>query len=74
MDQSIRATTKKRGRPKTTGKGAPIQVRLQPDLLAALDAFLAERPDIKSRPEAVRLLLSDALIGLRLLPLDSSAR
>lgn len=48
-------------------------VRLQPDLLAALDAFLAERPDIKSRPEAVRLLLADALTGLRLLPLDSSS-
>jgi metal-responsive CopG/Arc/MetJ family transcriptional regulator len=47
----------KRG-PKPTGKGTPIQVRLQPDMLAGVDQFIAEHDDI-SRPEAVRLIIRD---------------
>jgi hypothetical protein len=60
-----RATEKmqpqKRGRP-ATGKGLPVQVRLQPDLLAALDSAM---PDLQesSRPEAIRRILRDWLIG-----------
>jgi cytochrome c553 len=56
---------KKRG-PKPTGIGFPIQVRLQPDQLAALDAWIARHPDPKpSRPEAVRQILTGALGGDR---------
>jgi hypothetical protein len=34
---------------------------LQPPLLAALDAFVKEHDEHPSRPEAVRLILADAL-------------
>lgn len=55
---------RKRG-PKPTGIGTPVQVRLQPDLLADLNEFISTEPDPKpSRPDAIRRLLSDALIGL----------
>lgn len=43
-------------------------VRVQPDLLADLDAWIAEQPEPKpSRPDAMRRLVSDYLItmGLR---------
>ncbi len=51
---------KKRG-PKPTGIGVPVQVRLQPDLLASLDAFLADEPGHLTRPEAIRKLIDDGL-------------
>lgn len=52
---------KKRG-PQPTGKGTPIQVRLQPDQLAALDAWIAQQSDPRpSRPEAIRLILGHSL-------------
>lgn len=51
---------KKRG-PQPTGVGTPIQVRLQPDLLAKLDAWIEAQPDQPSRPEAVRRVLSGVL-------------
>jgi hypothetical protein len=51
-------SSKKRGRPKTTGKGVQIGVRLHPQALAALDALINGRPDPKpSRPEAIREIL-----------------
>lgn len=63
MASSISASTKKRGRPVTTGKGTPVMVRLQPDQLAALDAWIATQPEPKpSRPEAVRRLLAEKLL------------
>lgn len=46
-------------------------VRLQPDILAALDDFAASEKDT-SRPEAVRRILRDWLIGHGYL--DTSAR
>ena len=36
-----------------------VTVRLQPDLLAALDAFIADELDSPSRPEAIRRLVAD---------------
>ena len=46
---------KKRG-PPPTGQGTPVQVRLHPPELAALDAWIATQPDPKpTRPEALRL-------------------
>lgn len=46
--------TRKRG-PKPTGKGEPVLVRLQPDLLEALDRFIAGQQPGMSRPQAMRL-------------------
>lgn len=54
--------TQKRRGPAPTGKGILVGVRIQPDMLAALDKFVAEKAGI-SRPEAVRLILRDWLIG-----------
>lgn len=49
--------TKKRGRPKI-GQGTQIQVRLQPDLLALVDANCK---DNETRPEAIRRILKEHL-------------
>lgn len=46
----------KRGRP-ATGKGTPVQVRLQPDLLAQLDSYIDRERQGMSRPEAIRLIV-----------------
>jgi hypothetical protein len=52
---------RKRG-PKPTGKGLLIGVRLLPDPLAQLDAWIAAQPDPKpSRPEAIRQLVEKGL-------------
>jgi hypothetical protein len=62
------SSKKKRGRPAlyegSNGKGAPqIGLRLPPDDLAAVDAWIAKRkePDL-SRPEAIRRLVE---LGLK---------
>ena len=65
---------KRRGRPKTTGVGVPIMVRIQPYMLAALDRWIGGQEGRKpTRPEAVRKALSDWLIGLGLLKPDDLA-
>jgi hypothetical protein len=47
------------GRP-ATGQGKPILVRLQPDQLAKLDAWISShREPQPTRPEAVRRILQD---------------
>jgi hypothetical protein len=52
---SIDVTRKKRGRPKTTGSHPTITVRLPPESLAVIDAFIAKQPDPKpSRSEVIR--------------------
>ena len=53
--------TKKRRGPKPTGQGHVVGVRLHPDDLAELDAWIAERSPPPSRPEAIRTLLKKAL-------------
>lgn len=40
--------------PRPTGKGAPVLVRLQPELLDALDRFIDDAAPGASRPEALR--------------------
>jgi hypothetical protein len=73
MAKSIQNIPKKRkrGRPKTTGRGEGILVRLQPDLLNALDQWIADQPTPKpSRPDAVRKALADWLLGLGMLPIE----
>jgi hypothetical protein len=51
---------KKRG-PPPTGKGVPILVRLQPALLAYLDAWIASADIPTTRPEAIRRMIEIAL-------------
>jgi hypothetical protein len=61
MAKSIRVNTKKRGRPKTTGKGELIGVRILPPLLKELDAWIREQEPRPSRPEAIRKFLERGL-------------
>lgn len=52
---------RKRG-PAPTGKGSPIQVRVQPDLLADLDAWIASQDEPRpGRAEAIRRILRERL-------------
>jgi hypothetical protein len=52
---------KRRGRP-ATGKGFTIGVRVQPDQLAILDAWIGAQPEPQpSRPEAIRQLMTMSL-------------
>ena len=56
--------TNRGGRP-ASGKGTPILVRLQPDQLADIDAWIATRAHPMTRPEALRqLALAKARIDL----------
>jgi len=58
---TVLSQKKKRG-PPATGKGALIGVRLQPDGLSELDAWIANQRDPKpSRPEAIRRLVEKGL-------------
>lgn len=51
-----------RGRPRVDA--TPVNVRLPPEQLAPLDAWIADQPEPRpSRPEAVRHALADWLIG-----------
>jgi hypothetical protein len=61
---TIAGTEKRnRGRPKT-GIGPNIGLRLYPELDAALDAWIAKQPEPRpSRPEAIRRILREALLG-----------
>lgn len=48
-----------RGRPRTDS--VPVMVRIQPDLLARLDAYRVTLPDEPSRPEAIRAMVEAML-------------
>jgi hypothetical protein len=63
MPKSVRVNTKKRGRPKMTGKGELIGVRLLPPLLKKLDAWITGQVPRPSRPEAIRGFLKRGLAG-----------
>lgn len=59
--QGAARVKKKRG-PAPTGQGQVISIRLHPDLLGPLDAWIEKQPDPKpSRSDAVRLFLREAL-------------
>jgi metal-responsive CopG/Arc/MetJ family transcriptional regulator len=60
MAKSTTVITQKRRGPAPTGKGILIGVRIQPEMLAALDKFVSEQDRI-GRPEAIRLILKDWL-------------
>jgi len=64
MNPQETLVSKKRRGPAPTGKGTPVMVRLQPDMLSEVDAFIERQPDPKpSRPEAVRRLAAEGLIS-----------
>jgi len=60
MSNATRDTTKRKRAEKP---GTPIMVRVQPDQLSALDAWIKHQPDALSRPEAVRRLMELGLKG-----------
>jgi hypothetical protein len=66
--QSSLVPKKKRRGPAPTGKGAQIQVRLHPPMLAAIDdwrARLQKRNEGEvSRPDAIRSLIEVALVEI----------
>src|SRR5262245_7261463 len=62
MAASIRDIPKRRGRPKTTGRGEGILVRLHAAQVAALDAWIGRQAAAFSRPSAIRHLLDQALV------------
>lgn len=65
---SIVSNARKTGRPRVDA--VPLSVRVPPDLLAAVDAFILERVaygESLTRPEAVRRLTAEALQKMGLL-------
>jgi hypothetical protein len=62
MGKSIRdIAKKKRGRPKSTGLGTGILVRMHDDQLEALDAWIMKQAEPMTRPEAIRQLIERGL-------------
>ena len=60
--------SQKRRGPVATGQGTQVQVRLQPDQLAALDAWAKSQDAGLSRPEAIRQLIAMGLADRRQKP------
>jgi len=46
-------------------RGPGVMVRMPPDQLAALDAFIAKQPKKVSRPEAIRAFVATGLEATR---------
>jgi hypothetical protein len=65
MARSIRASKKphRRGRPKTTGPGVQVVVRLHQPILGSIDKWRGAREDKPTRPGAIRRLVELALAG-----------
>ena len=60
MSRQSVISQKKRG-PAPTGKGTPVMVRLLPEPLALLDAWISQQPQPHTRPEAIRRLMEAGL-------------
>lgn len=54
---------KRPGRPKTTGVGTQISVRVLPPLLKRIDAWAKDQDDKPTRPDAMRRLIERGLPG-----------
>jgi hypothetical protein len=61
MVRSISKTRKKRGRGRPFVGATPIQVRMPPAELAALDGWIAQQDGPLTRPEAIRRLVGKAI-------------
>jgi hypothetical protein len=46
--------------PRANVVGTPVMIRFQPELLAYLDKFRREQPDLPNRPEAIRRIIEAA--------------
>lgn len=62
--QSTTRIGKRRG-PAPTGKGVTIGTRLQPDLLALLDAYIARQGGTLTRAAATRAIVAEYLTGAK---------
>jgi hypothetical protein len=62
MKKAIRSTPKKRGRPKTTGRGLSVNIRLHPPELKRIAAWMQQQNDGKLT--RARALWQLAMIGL----------
>jgi hypothetical protein len=62
MAKSIIDIAKSRGRPKTTGPGTGVLVKMHDPQLDAIDAWIAKQKPQPSRPEAIRRLVE---LGLK---------
>jgi hypothetical protein len=61
MNKSIRGTTKKRGRPVTTGKGTQVGTRWQDVHLKQIEDWRRKQDDKPPRSEAIRRLVEMGL-------------
>ena len=43
--QELKVARNRRGRPRTTGQGMPLQLRVHSDVLDPLDAWIEAQPD-----------------------------
>lgn len=71
MTSTVSNVRKKIGRPPVGA--TPLSVRVPPELLEAVDAFILERVpygESLSRPEAVRRLATEALQSMGLMPVS----
>ena len=50
---------KKMGRPPTDSE--PVMIRMQPNMIAAVDEYRRSLEDLPTRPEAIRRILADFL-------------
>ena len=57
---TVQPQSRRKPGPPATGKGTPIQVRLQPEQLQRLDDWIEEDGGRFSRPEAIRVLIEHA--------------
>ena len=61
VEMTVQPQIKRKPGPAATGKGTPVQVRLQPEQLQRLDDWREGHDDQPSRPEAIRRILEKAL-------------
>jgi hypothetical protein len=61
----ISGNKKSRGRPRTTGTGTLVGVRLHPPILGAIDNWRRSEQDLPTRSEAIRRLVEQVLGGKR---------
>lgn len=54
---------KKIGRPKTDTK--PVMIRMEPEMINAIDEYRRTLDDVPTRPEAMRRILADFLEAWR---------
>jgi hypothetical protein len=60
--------------PPRRGRGKGVLARLQPDRLAAIDAWIAEQDAPMTRPQAIRAMLDAVLVIVAKAPSAKSAK